>query len=324
MKVFATICSLFFCMTHIHAIDMSPFAIDFDISMGKDNSYLKPHYSQFFEALRGYNRWWFNYIQHKNPTEIWNFFKKQYSQNALNRITPSNYRRFPQTIHQIWIGKKPFPEKYKAWQKTWQSIPGWNYKLWTDKEVESYPLINRHLYNAEKNIGARADILRFEILYKEGGVYVDMDYECLRPELFDILSYYYDFYCGLTPLDLGQFTLNNAIIASIPGHPIIKACIDDLPHLQPLENPALSIVNKGPGLLTRMFYLYANRTHRDIAFPSSFLYPLPVYYMGRPHSGEKIVTQALLKKVKSEVVKPESIAVHWWEASWIMSDAWGY
>jgi mannosyltransferase OCH1-like enzyme len=65
-------------------------------------------------------------------------------------------------------------------------------------------------------------------LYRFGGLYVDTDFELLQPEKLDSLHKACDFYCGLTPLDCQAFLINNAIIGSIPGHPILKACITSL------------------------------------------------------------------------------------------------
>ena len=38
-----------------------------------------------------------------------------------------------------------------------------------------------------RNLAERADVLRYEILRRHGGVYVDVDVECLRP-LDDLLT----------------------------------------------------------------------------------------------------------------------------------------
>ncbi len=51
--------------------------------------------------------------------------------------------KIPKMIHQIWIGPHPLPEKYRAWQSTWQSLAGSTYKSWTDKEVKDFPLVNK-------------------------------------------------------------------------------------------------------------------------------------------------------------------------------------
>lgn len=113
-------------------------------------------------------------------------------------------------IHQVWIGPLPPPTK---WMNTWkEKNPNWEYKLWTNKEVFSRKWKNQHLideyvrrYDLTKGrkpsqdtfTSARglvfkgekatlfawhviADILRYEILYEEGGYMPGADTVCLK------------------------------------------------------------------------------------------------------------------------------------------------
>ena len=162
-------------------------------------------------------------------------------------------------FHQIWIGPKPFPKKNKQWQKTWQSVPGWKYKLWTNADLKEFRLTNKKLFYKEKNVGARADIFRIQTSDCFGGVYIDTDFELLDPDFFNFLNYAYDFYAGLTPVDSfnkwGLFLVANGIMGAIPGHPILKAYIDNLTKIDVEEK----IVVRGPGLLSKMILMHANK-----------------------------------------------------------------
>ncbi len=304
--------------------DPVKYSVDFEISMGKYDLYLKPFYEKcLLESLD----YWKQSVSMEPPRYFFNFLKTLYEDNKLSKITPDETYRIPPVIHHIWIGEKPFPEKYKSWQKTWQSIPGWRYKLWTDKEVENFPLINKDLYYSEKNIGARADILRMEILYREGGLYVDTDFECLQPELFDIFNRCYDFYAGITPLDGQAYLIANGLIAAKAGHPIIRAYIEERRHLV-TPKTCTGVVMKGPGFLTRLVYMHANRGHRDILFPSSFFYALPIYPPKEKgllsdkqgHLAHLMDTEEGREEIKRLVNKPESVAIHWWEGAWVLVD----
>ncbi len=51
--------------------------------------------------------------------------------------------------------------------------------------------------NYEENLGAKSDLLRYELLYQFGGVYIDIDVVLLQP--LDILNHTYEFYTGLMP-----------------------------------------------------------------------------------------------------------------------------
>ena len=179
-------------------------AIDFDISLGARDPEFRNFYLDFMKKLNKPKSDWLKYMRKVDPQNFLSTLRNTYNERKLG-IIHDNFvpqtTRIPRVFHQIWIGPKPLPEKYKRWQKTWQSIPGWTYKLWTDKDVQQFPLINQDAYYREKNLGARADILRLEILYREGGVYIDTDFECLKPNLFAILASEYDFFAGITPLD---------------------------------------------------------------------------------------------------------------------------
>lgn len=292
-------------------------AVDFDVSCGKEDQYGKKYYAEMLKNLPHAHSNWFKFTKkYGSPWLSLGFLRESYNKN---KIVPEGELRIPKIFHQIWVGPKPFPAKYKKWQETWQSITGWTYKLWTDKEVENYPLLSRNLYHKEKNMGARADILRLEILYAEGGVYIDTDFECIKPEMFGALNCAYDFYCGLHPFDCRAICINNAIIGSIPGHPIIKNCIDQLMTQADATRTYDEIVSRGPGLLTQMTLKYMNQGYKDIIFPPTIFYPLGLSEINS--STLKSLTLESFEVIKKRVTKPETIAIHWWDTSWAEPDA---
>jgi mannosyltransferase OCH1-like enzyme len=91
-------------------------------------------------------------------------------------------------IHQIWydLGNgNDVPLKYKQYQKTWiDHHPNWKYILWNEETGDllmqkSYP----EFYDIYKNVKypiMKIDLLRYCILEKYGGMYVDIDYKCLN------------------------------------------------------------------------------------------------------------------------------------------------
>jgi mannosyltransferase OCH1-like enzyme len=93
----------------------------------------------------------------------------------------------PKIIHQIWSGtEEPLPEHFRLFGETWKEYhPAWKYELW-DKErmlnfiTEHYPHYLDTYQSFQYNI-QRYDAIRYLILDKIGGMYVDFDTECLRP-----------------------------------------------------------------------------------------------------------------------------------------------
>lgn len=86
----------------------------------------------------------------------------------------------PKIIHQIWIGPKPAPTKL---MDTWkEKNPDFEYIRWNEQEF-----INRNMkFECQDKIDemeeycGKTDIMRWEILYKYGGIYIDADSFCIE------------------------------------------------------------------------------------------------------------------------------------------------
>lgn len=88
----------------------------------------------------------------------------------------------PKTIHQTWRGHDiPGP---RAWPESWKRLnPGWSYRFWTDEDLAAlvrqyYPHLEALFQSYPKPV-QRADMGRYLILHHCGGVYADIDTECL-------------------------------------------------------------------------------------------------------------------------------------------------
>ncbi|OKL64188.1 hypothetical protein UA08_01002 [Talaromyces atroroseus] len=112
--------------------------------------------------------------------------------------------QFPRKIWQTWrVDPLTFEEKYLYIARTWiQKNPGYRYEVLTDQNdlyyVETHfgPAgLNRpdivHVYKSLTARIIKADLLRYLVMYVEGGVYTDIDVEALRsidrfiPDRFD-------------------------------------------------------------------------------------------------------------------------------------------
>jgi mannosyltransferase OCH1-like enzyme len=217
---------------------------------------------------------------------------------------PAQSLRIPKIIHQIWLGS-PFPDKYRPWQETWKKFhPGWEYRLWTDREAEKLELINRRAYDETKNFGAKADILRLEIIHKFGGLYADTDFECLKS--FEEFHRVADFYVGTIELENGEPVLLTSLFGAIPKHPIIKKNIDKLSRPINTRDPHRLIqLHDGP-LFTECFFENCLKNNLvNIAFPPDFFYPYP--------AGQRFNRDPQLVK---SYFTANTRAVHYWEVSW--------
>lgn len=233
------------------------------------------------------------------------FVRELLDKNFVSLSVQEGALRIPKIIHQIWLGGS-LPEKYKAFQASWIKMhPDWQYILWTEKEIDQLGLVNRKQYDQTPNYGAKSDIARYEILYRFGGLYIDTDFECLKP--FYRLHCMYDFY--VCCIDDDRFAVSNGIIGSRPGHPILKKCLDNLKEKNVSCCTCESIMaNTGPYFFTNcILETVPHSVEKNIIFPSTVFFPFP--HLCR-------FTHESFSEIKTKWVKEESFAIHWWECSW--------
>jgi hypothetical protein len=132
-------------------------------------------------------------------------FRELYNKNLPSKMVASASPKIPKIIHRIWIGPRPFPEKYKKTLETCKKLhPGWKFILWTNKDIENILNIDptyKWLFDAYGGMkpvyAAQKDILEYLILYKYGGVYFDADVQCIKN--IDELVYKYNFFSSIEP-----------------------------------------------------------------------------------------------------------------------------
>ncbi|KAA8673192.1 glycosyltransferase family 32 protein [Pantoea dispersa] len=91
--------------------------------------------------------------------------------------------KMPKIMHIVWVGNESRMPREMI--ESWRSFnPDWKVKVWGNSEVKSTRWINhKHLHTmlkARYYCGA-ADIMRYEILFRQGGFALDADSFCLRP-----------------------------------------------------------------------------------------------------------------------------------------------
>lgn len=242
------------------------------------------------------------------PPEItqdksWQLFKQLY-EDYLNEYHLTEEYSIPKLIHLIWLGS-PLPDRCQQMISSWHKFhPDWTMKVWNDEDAAAFQFTNQAAFDKAQNWGEKSDIWRYEILYRYGGLYVDTDFECLQP--FDNLHKSCEFYTGI-----GQTTdpvLLIGIIGSRPGHPILKALIDNI-RVGPGNHDCERIMYyTGPYFFTRIFLAQASACDRAtvVPFPTTFFYPFPGSQRYREDA----------ENIKKEFVRPESMAIHYFATSW--------
>ena len=205
----------------------------------------------------------------------------------------------PRKIHRIWLGG-PMPDEYRAFGEKWQALhPEWDVIDWGEDDLGW--LENRPEFDAAEHFAVKADVARYEIVLREGGLYVDVDFEPLR-RFDDILEQ-----ASLVVGEELPGQLNNALFAATPGHPLLQRVVKDLPASFWEQQGSGPSERTGPAFLTRTFRRWRSMTDEHVlVLPRERLYP---------YSWEQ--------KHLRHAAFPEALAVHHWALSWRPSDARG-
>tara|TARA_Y100000385_G_C12510986_1_gene391260 strand:- start:46 stop:507 length:462 start_codon:yes stop_codon:yes gene_type:complete len=143
-------------------------------------------------------------------------------------------------------------------------------------------------------------------MYKIGGVYLDLDYEVLKPFEFGDHKLILPLNRSLKFGDK-ENTIGNCFFASIPNHKFWADVIYDLQHNTPVVSDYSQIVQAtGPRLLNR---IYSRNKYKDIYLPERLLYHPP-----SPNNQKQINT------IKNNGVSL-GIHHHWgsWKERWTMT-----
>ena len=148
--------------------------------------------------------------------------------------------------------------------------PGWEYRLWDGTEQVWE---NQSKIATLPEFCARADVIRYEILLKYGGVYVDADSVCLRPidELLQEPAF-----VGAENELTRPGILANGVIGVPAGHPAMRYCIDAIA----LRDVGAHQANSSTGgfLLTEAWQ------NRPRVLPARAFFP--VHWTGAPAPGD--------------------------------------
>lgn len=177
----------------------------------------------------------------------------------------------PKVIHQIWVGGS-VPERFDAYRRSWRRHhPDWEHRLWHDGNLPE--LRNRRLFDQAArfvpaaNVGQfRADIVRYELLWLYGGVYVDVDFEALRP-IDPLLGP--DVEC-FAAWEVQDVWVNNAVMGAARAQPFIGRLVDKLPWSAARSRGQTPNRLSGPQYLTP---LYRRHPAGVTVFDKEMFYP---------------------------------------------------
>jgi FkbM family methyltransferase len=180
-------------------------------------------------------------------------------------------------------------EYWRGWQRL---HPDWELRTWTEADLDW--LRNRDVFDDAEHFSAKSNVVRYEVVLREGGVYVDTDFEALRPvdELVDGAE--------MVVAEELAGSYNCAFFAAAPGHPVLQRVVDELPASYWSQPGAKSPQRTGPAYFTRTVERARLDTGASVrTLPRDVVYP---YNWQQEDPGRTGYARAF--------------AVHHWDGSW--------
>ena len=200
----------------------------------------------------------------------------------------------PKLLHYIWLGRAPRPLLVQKCISTWYKVfPGYQIICWNEDNLS---LDHPYLIDCNKSgkLAFAADFLRFQILEKYGGIYLDTDMEVIK--------------------NLDDFLNLNSFIG-----------YED----ESRERPGAAIVGSVPhsDFCTKMVAYYLSRTKNDSVIVCDVMSQIinsgvvdlsilseHIFYPFNPYSFNQSKTRLSLMACD---IKDDTFTIHHWFKSWI-------
>jgi inositol phosphorylceramide mannosyltransferase catalytic subunit len=257
----------------------------------------------------------------------------------------------PAILHQTWKSKTDLPAPFRHWRASFLQLnPGFQFPLYDDADnrallAQVFPQL-LPLYDSLPREIFRADFIRPVYLYRFGGFYADLDFQCLAP--LASLAGRHDIVLGRMGSDESfAHSIPNALMASTPGQAFwigyLAHCVAQWEALKSRPNmEARPEFVTGPVVLraaalryTQQRELFSRIVHGFITtcaldidpdalgygeltlLPAPVMYPLNWKDEAHRQFMDATVRRNILHGVpEAQRLFPGSIAVTWWAHSW--------
>lgn len=213
----------------------------------------------------------------------------------------------PKVIHFVWVGPNQIPSECVNYIDGWKrAYEDYTVCVWSDADILQHRLIPeclQHAYNDDSMPYAfKADIARYCIINKFGGIYLDTDFQFLRklPEPY----LHNDFLGGIQ--NNGQVAIG--FFAATSNTSLLNDVIDKLPHnIENSKNEGWYSGDclykiSGPEFFDCVARNYFDKD-RYVFFEPKHFYP---YSWLEPHRRHE----------DFYATQPQAYAVHHWYKSW--------
>lgn len=254
------------------------------------------------------------------PSPLWEVMSKAYDEYGARYVHvmsefQHNKDKIPKILHQFWHGD-PMPEKYQQLTELWKKLhPDWTVMLWDEKAVADFGLTNQGMYEKMHNPSAKSDVVRYEVVYSYGGVYVDTDFLPCKP--LDPLLYL-DLWCGVVgsydgTLKDAETSVAGSIFGASQGNKILEKIILKISKEKTVPRSIAEIMTvTGPEMFSREVLAEMDKHPFTVAFPPHYFYPFP----GQQREQIRKMSVEETQKYVSRYNYPETYAMHLWYCSW--------
>lgn len=205
----------------------------------------------------------------------------------------------PKKIHYFWVGGSPMPEKNRACIASWKKFcPDYEMIEWNESNYDfSACTYMAQAYEA-KFWGFVPDYARLDVIYWEGGIYLDTDVELVKS--LDGLLHFKSFMGFENPSSIAP----GLGFGAEPGNEILKQMRDSYHALSFYKEDGTPNIVPSPVYATELLKSYGLKpngkrqsVHGMELFPADYFAPL-CYTDNRLH-----ITQ-------------NTYSIHWYHASW--------
>jgi mannosyltransferase OCH1-like enzyme len=197
-------------------------------------------------------------------------------------------RKIPRILHFIWVGDES--RRPDNCIDTWRKRHGdWEIKVWGNRTLVDHEWVNaRHMKEmSTKELNGVADMMRWEILYNEGGVVLDADSICLRPLEDEFLDN--DSFCCWENETARPGLLAAGYFGSCAQNEFVGQIILDIQQEESVVNDK-AWKTVGPLRLTQSYFKYKYTALK--IYPSHYF--IPEHFTGVKYTGSGPVYAAQL------------------------------
>lgn len=221
------------------------------------------------------------------------------------RTMPSNIKLsdrelIPRKIHYCWFGHSPIPDECIQYMESWKKYcPDYEIIQWNEDNYDVTK--NKYMYEAykQKKWAFVSDYARLDIVYQEGGVYLDTDVELIRP--LDVFLYQK----GFMGFETSQLVATGLGFGAIAGLDIIRELRDEYKKMSFLDEKGNCDLTPCPYIQTKYLLTKGLKQNGEYQRVSDLtIYPVKVLCGLNRISLERRPTKY-------------TVALHHFKASWV-------